>query len=390
MSDTNAFIGAWLSRLSIFLLFVSGIINTIDKINALQIPMLFMSVALALIYMIIKGKVTTISIKHYFFPYLCLVTGIFSSVIVGEVSLAINSMAMFIVFFVFANLYSSNYYLTDIDKVVFVLFVMVVIASVIIRPIKLSSYSGVFYNSNSLGDICCSFFTYFLATIRDNPKTVKQKIGFCLLSFGGIAISSSRGAFVVGVFIFLLWVYLELKKKGYFNFDNKKKKKIAILLLIIVAICLFTPLYDVIFNSIIVKFINKSSNVTAGRSDIWLTAWEERTLFGHGRMYFSGYKYTVNGTYVRFGAHNTIVSILGQYGLAGAVSYMGLFIYFFVSSYKNYKKTKSSNFFLMAVSFLSMSLFEGMLMKLSMFIMYYGLAYSFQVKNDVLLSNELC
>lgn len=384
MKDSNFIIGRSLSKLSMALILLSGIVNTMDELSSLQIPILFAGVFVALFNLSTIKKIKLISYKYYIIPTLCLFSGIISGIVLVELSLLLNAVALFVVFFVFTQIYSINEFLDDIDDIVMVIFVFVTLGSLLINPIKLTNYTGLFYNLNALGGVYCSFFSYFLATIKENSKTIKIKLVFCMISFFFVIVSSSRGAFVSTIFIFFVWLYLSLKSKGHF--DNKKLIKTMVALSFIGLIIYCSPLYSIIYDSIIVKFINKSRDISAGRSDIWLTAWAERSFFGHGRMYFSGYKTTINHTIVRFGAHNTIVSILGQYGLMGAISYTLLFLFFLIITIKNYKKNKSYKPILLTLSFMALSLFEGMLMKVSMFFMYYGITCCVKNKEDDTIS----
>ncbi|MCH5339949.1 MAG: hypothetical protein J1E01_00645 [Acetatifactor sp.] len=335
-----------------------------NTLKSIQIPLLLLGVFVAFLGVIDQRvRILPFYNRIMIWPVLNIATAIVSFFILNDTQLLVNALAMLFIFVTFLMWFTwSRSFINGIDGLMFVLFVIVTMISLAVVPFSLKNYTGMFYNLNSLGGIYCCFLTYFIATISSNKNRKGLKIACLIISIFMVVVSSSRGAFVSSAAVFALWVLLEIYQNGHMSV--KRAWMMLVIIFIMAGIYKFTPLHTIIDNSIVSKFVRKANDTTSGRIDIWRVVWEERTLFGHGRNYFDAF---------RWGAHNTFVSLLGQYGIMGAFSYIGLFLTFLMESFKHFKNNKDYAPLLFVICFLSLSMIEGMLMKIHMFLMYYGI-----------------
>lgn len=256
-----------------------------------------------------------------------------------------------------------------------------IIFPIILGGFETTSYSGMFYNPNSFGTVVVTLSIIPLSKITFqldryfSSKSVNwngliKNLLFFLIIGTLVLFSSSRTSFLSLLLLIILSVFVLTKR----NLKIRKVKVFFIsklLGIIMVVITLFIILYNftsigaIFHESILDKFVLKSDDVLDGRSGIWSLAINDMRAFGHGRDYFSN-----SG----LAAHNTFISILGQYG------YLPLF--FFISFYLRvfFKAIKSSmseyeNEYkylpLLGISiFLLLSMAEGMMLKTSMFIAF--------------------
>lgn len=357
---------------SIAMFFVAGMVSMTFRMKSLQYPLLIVAVMMALSKLVIQNKgIISISkniSKYMIWPFICLLTGIISAVSLKDKDLALNTVAIFLVFGTFFVVFIliSNEKL-EIDGVMKILFWAVTVSSLLTNGLKLTNQMGVFYNLNSFGGVYSCFFTYFLAKIN-NREAMLQKSVYCLISIFLVITSSSRGAFVSAAFVATIWLLLYLRNSSWTNYA-----KILAVVIILILIYFYTPIHTIFTNSIMSKFLRKSGNETSGRVEIWVRVLREISWKGHGRYYFDQF---------RWGAHNTYISILGQYGIIGIVAYIGLFLNLLFTSIKSFVKFDKIQPVLYCASFFTMSMFEGMLMKISMFLMLYGITCCIWDEND--------
>lgn len=135
-------------------------------------------------------------------------------------------------------------------------------------------------------------------------------------------------------------------------------------LITMVAASFFIPIWDLLDRFIVSKFQAKLGNgdVLSGRGIVWEYTFNNAGLFGGGRDFYEQ-------AGIEIGAHNTFISILGQYGW---MSLLLLLLFLVVSFIYCLRYTILSNdnykYFpiLIFVCFLTLSMAEGMLFKMSM------------------------
>ena len=122
--------------------------------------------------------------------------------------------------------------------------------------------------------------------------------------------------------------------------------------------------YYQIFNErILEKFNNKieSGDVLDRRGNIFSSTVTDANIFGHGPDYFSQ-------TY-GLGAHNSFISILGQYGYLASALFILFWVYVIYIAFKHFYSSHSNYSILpilLVLFFLMTSMTEIMLMKASM------------------------
>lgn len=305
------------------------------------------------------------------FWIVCLVWGL-AGLMNGEITLVANAVALFGIYYVFCEIYSRSSINVEIFLwVICAIYLWFIIWSYICVGIAFSSYKGITYNSNAFGGISagvfCFCFSYFISEATRQFEKV-MSLFICAISLFNTIISSSRTSFVtcagVGV------VGIILCRKDIITFVRKNKEIVLLcgvvfLLMIIVAVKRF-DVEKIFYDAIVAKFIRKKDNPFDGRAEVWMQVWREKTLWGHGRDYFDN---------IGLGAHNTFISILGQYGIVAVVVYIG----FILSSLNESVRFLRSNCeyrvipILSTIAFIMMSMAEGMLMKINMLIFYFGL-----------------
>lgn len=244
----------------------------------------------------------------------------------------------------------------------------------------ITPYEGIFYNPNSLGTVAATVFVVVLALFLGHSenlikgvKTKRYKMKMLIqlillvLMFFFVMISSSRSSFgavvictVIGMFFLSLYL---IKHKKFVSLIFRGSLFVGIFTLIGGAILRFTPLYETLYMTIIFKFQNKASqgDVLSRRGEIWSRTIKEAGLFGQGNEYFSD---------MNIGAHNTFISILGQYGWLSMMTFFILMIVSFVYATK-YSLMNNQDLLkylplMLIISFMSMSMAEDMSFKLSM------------------------
>lgn len=255
----------------------------------------------------------------------------------------------------------------------------VIIIPIIIYGFENRSYVGIFYNPNSFGTVVVTLFIIALSKVLFNLEKYiigekNKKWEFIFFLFLSIlmlwltVISSSRTSFLAAAilivisFLFLInqiIVHKKIKLKQAIRFS----KLVFFIVLIMIGIFFYTSFSDIFYESIVNKFIRKSSDLLDGRLSIWIVTIKEAELFGHGREYFSKFG---------LGAHNTFISILGQYGIIAVISFL-IFLFKLIIEAFNYTKTNNDYkylpFFAVCL-FIILSMGEGMMLKTIMLLMF--------------------
>ena len=234
----------------------------------------------------------------------------------GIVSLFFNPVVYFIVIpkvldrpehtIIMASFYSSFIYL---------------VLSALYEPIVFGRYySGVTYNPNSLGQLAVQAAVSSLCLLLESLKRrdLKKRVLlihfiyfiYFIISILFVFLSRSRTSFLAT----LLPIFIALS--FYLILGRVKLKKILIPVGLFVIVYII-KLKELFYIGIIDKFDKfNSEQLLTGRDYIWKKIFDDMALLGHGNNYFN--------EEIGRGAHNSILEIVGGFGLiAGAI--MALF-----------------------------------------------------------------
>lgn len=314
----------------------------------------------------------TVNEEYKVFSYVVLLVWVVSGVLNSDIELVVNAIALFCVYFIFCEIYSRSKITVDVFlNIVCGIYIWFIVSSYVQTGISFSSYKGLTYNSNAFGGISAGVFTlvfsYFLSEPAKKYKRAWSLI-ICIISFFNTIISSSRTSFLTCAIVIFMGFFI--CRKDIMRFLKRKKKVVfvvgLILLLGIMFIIRYFNIYEIFYDAIIAKFIRKKNNPFDGRSEVWMRVWNEKSLWGHGRKYFDD---------IGLGAHNTFISILGQYGILAEIAYIGFILSSLKASIKFLKSDCEYKVMpiISAIAFIVMSMAEGMLMKINMLIFYFGL-----------------
>lgn len=303
----------------------------------------------------------------------------FSALINSDLNIFFSAIGYSVLFLV-ATVIIPTYYKNKTGKIV-VFTILISQIPIILFPILANGidaipYKGAFFNSNSFGGVVTVLFVVTFAMLLQKLESFiysKKKVSKLILLFLFIAsslsfllviISGSRTSFLTIIIVvsigilFLLLYAVKYKLVGTLLVRSLFILPIGGFILWVTIKILPINMYleEVIFS----KFSRKSNNILDGRDLVWGKAFNESGLFGNGSKYFS--------EEVGLGAHNTFISILGQYGWIAFIIFVVLIL---VSLYYCFRYTLSNNNYkylplLMIVAFISLSMGEVMLYKLSM------------------------
>ncbi|MFP4698138.1 MAG: O-antigen ligase family protein [Eubacteriales bacterium] len=266
-----------------------------------------------------------------------------------------------------------------IAKALIMSHIPMIILPIILGDFRTISYSGMFYNPNSFGTVVATLAIVPLSKLvfeldryysrkKINRKDFINNIFLFFIMVILVLFSSSRTSFLSLVLLIILSLAMLSKKifrNNKVNIRAFRKAFISMLLMLLLFIVLynFTSFGKVLQESVIDKFMMKSDVLLDGRSNVWLLTINDMQPFGHGRDYFGQ---------IGLGAHNTFISILGQYGFIPLFFFLGFFFHVFIQSMQ-YAGQENEYIYkylpLLAISsFIILSMGEGMMLKTSMFV----------------------
>lgn len=237
-----------------------------------------------------------------------------------------------------------------------------IILGLITTEIRLFSYEGIFYNSNSLGQILCTIIVVFFSssiTASDIFKVKLVKIVSLVALFIILILTSSRLSLLV---VFLTYISSFVFKR--YKKSSKRNALMTIGLLITFILIFWDPLTDLVELSIVSKFERKQDDITSGRIELWVAGISNAGFTGLGRDYFT------NAGFDDHSAHNTFVSILVQSGYLAGLSYLFFWISLLYRFFKFRKNPVCRLGFLITLSFILLSLGESMNGKLVMYLSF--------------------
>ncbi|OLS40006.1 O-antigen ligase [Bacillus sp. MRMR6] len=228
-----------------------------------------------------------------------------------------------------------------------------ILLSYVLRPVDSLPYMGITANPNGFGQIaaiaCISGFIILITIPKQKRWTKLLLIAALLLSLGSVILSSSRTSFVVVAFIiFIITVYF-LVARGNF--------KPLLSLVTLGVIAWLSPLREVFLAGLVDKFAEyyQNGNILNGRTGTWGIVMRDARLFGNGEDYFDHFFE---------GAHNSIINILGVYGIIPALLLttflVALMVQAFLFAFRNKKDTLAVFPFVIIVTFTLFSMTEAM------------------------------
>jgi hypothetical protein len=234
-------------------------------------------------------------------------------------------------------------------------------------------YMGIFDNGNSFGIACLTLFAAVISKathslfqyVFKGIKISKRLFIYYFISIPSLLVltmySGSRTSFITAVTILLtsfgLIMMSFIKRATKRQFGRAFRLSLLMFVLAFIAFTVF-PIKEKFEQIILYKFRLKSDDILSERGFIWESALNNANAFGHGRDYFSGFEH---------GAHNTFISLLGQYGWVPTLLFILILVLFLIQSLRySFKAINDPYRFLplmMLITFLLLSNGEGMLFK---------------------------
>jgi O-antigen ligase len=296
----------------------------------------FLSIYIFIIWILFSLFVALSEILHHTFPF----QGLFFLLIVPFIYFTVMPFITKISGpIVYQSLFAANF--------------LYILISYLTIPVDFLPYTGLAANPNGFGQIAAiavinGFF--ILITIAKKRKLAKiLLITSIFLSLVSVILSSSRTSFiVVGIITLILSVHFTVVRRNFKPF---------LIIILVGLICWFSPIKEMFLHGMIEKFSStyNEGNLFSGRTDIWHIVAKDASLFGNGEDYFQNFFE---------GAHNSIVYILGVYGIIPAILLAAFLLFLIVLAFLQTiqsKKDKLAIFpFVIIVTFTLFSMTEAM------------------------------
>lgn len=377
------------------LLFLSGTLYFTQDWNFLQ-PYLLISSILGLLGLFLTtGSGLIIEVNQFRVWFLFLISCLFSALFNSDSQLFMGALVLGFVYFGLILVFPALARLSGGmgNKLIIFSFLSIHLPLLLI-PLLLEGkltvpYQGIFYNPNSFGSTAAIVFTVLWSkfsalvdtSILGRGKIERGKL-FCLVFLISIVLvlilfSNCRAGFVAALLIpFVQGVVLFFEAFLGGMIRLRVIRRIILFILLLSLICtgiyLLTPVGSLLQDTIIDKFNSKSADLLDGRFYVWLESLNEAKFWGNGRDYFS----TFNTA-----AHNTFISLLGQYGLLPVVFFIFfLLLSFYYSLIYSLKAVEDEERYLplyLLSNFLVLSLVEGMMFSAGMLLVFCALGVVF-------------
>jgi len=237
----------------------------------------------------------------------------------------------------------------------------VIVASVVVQiPTIGGSYAGVFNNPNALGGVLATFATALIARAMTVSGVRRSWYVIAIMAIAILTLlTRNRAAIgaIVACFAIVLALWLPT---AAFRLRS---------LVLLMAACVTLPfilsyVWPTVIQPVADKFLyneGTEGGVTSGRSDIWMAYLSQSTLLGRGRDILDMYEHA---------AHNTYISLIAQFGWIAGLLFLFFVLTQLVQTWILRHRSPSGYLAFMSVlTFLILSLTEGMLMKSTMFTM---------------------
>jgi hypothetical protein len=314
---------------------------------------------LVLVYLM-KNGLTIFRFPSFLSIYLFIIWILFSlSVVVSEVIK--NTFPVQGFFFLFAVpfiYFTVMPYITKvggpvIHQALFAANTLYILISFLTKPIEFLPYHGIAANPNGFGQLgAIAVISGFFILITLTKKRILTKmlvIAGILLSLVAVILSSSRTSFViVGIITIVITAYFTMANRNF---------KPLITLAIVGVIGWLSPLRDIFLSGLVEKFTHfyADGNLLNDRTIIWDGVFREASLFGHGDNYFQNFIES---------AHNSLIYILGVYGIVPALLLSTFLLLLIVISFLYIFQSKNGKMaifpFAMVITFILFSMTESM------------------------------
>lgn len=381
------------------LLFLFSSIYLTDQFNSTgNVIIAMLIIAFLTLVVFFKRKEFGIHKNSFYLMYLLVLSGGISALVNSQLQM-IFTCFMFLALYIAAFVILPSLKKVDINNVVFRAIcyshIPLILIPIILNGFNSNPYRSIFYNPNSFGTIAATLFGVFFSLLLFNVEQyisskkknlIKTKLFAQMLltffMFYLVILSGSRTSSITTVVILLVGLFFLTIRL------IKEKKLISLMIrgtllslfgsIVVFFIVQFTSFYDNLYFNILYKFEKKASSgdVLAHRGDVWTTTINEAGLFGQGEKFFTNT--------IGLGAHNTFIGILGEYGWILLILFMFLLLFMFVTSFRYAISNINDKYkylpLMMFVSFVTLSMGEGMLFKLSMIAMFFSVGATLRRK----------
>lgn len=368
------------------LLFLFSSLNLTDQWNNIGRLIIYSLIFLLMCMLVVfKKKIIKINDTMLFLFYLFLLSCSIGALLNSDVFVLLGALVFFSLYISTSVILPSlcNYNCNElVAKAILISHIPLIFIPLLTNGINSMPYQGIFYNPNSFGNITVTLFAVLVAiflknfeeyiTLSKKQRFMKLKLLLQLIFMFGVfwlvILSGSRTSFLTGLVVLVIGLFF----LTIFVIKTKKLKKLLlrgtsvsfVAVVIYAMLALYTNFNQYVYLNIIYKFKTKASNgdVLDHRGEIWRQTMKEAGLFGKGDKYFE--------QNIGLGAHNTFISILGQYGWVSLIIILLFLVLavFYVCKYsvKNVDDKYKYLPFLLMVSFITLSMGEIMMFKLSM------------------------
>jgi O-antigen ligase len=314
---------------------------------------------LILVYFRKKGLTIT-RFPSFFAFYIFIIWVLFSfSVILSEILHdSFPTQGMFFLLVVPFIYYTVMPYVTNLSGPVihyslFAANFIYILISFITVPVQFLPYYGIVANPNGFGQIGAITVIagiFLLFTLPSRRKLTKVLVcASVVLSLVGVILSSSRTSILVIGMVTLIF--------ATYSIVIQKNMKPLLIIIFAGIISWFSPIKELFITGMVDKFSTfyNEGDLLNGRLGIWEIVFNDSALFGNGEDYFQNFFE---------GAHNSIVYILGVYGIVPALLLTIFLLLLIVIGFLNILKNKNDKFaifpFVIIVTFFLFSMTEAM------------------------------
>jgi O-antigen ligase len=300
--------------------------------------------------------------------FLCFIAAaVLSCWVNSNATSAVGTLFLGCLYFVAGNYARNPRNLKRISIAFFSATIAICLATLIYsRPESGISYAGIFVNPNSTGGVFATFGAIALAHFLGENS--RKRLAYALLAafaIGIVLLTRSRGSLAsLGLCVAIVWFVMAYRSVVSFR---QARIFVGLNLAGIVGAWLLWPVLVVpLLEKVYFKTFDRG-DVTDGRYDLWSYYLSESVAMGRGRDFLLG---------ETRGAHNTFISITVQYGWIAGIAFLLFCIIMLWRAYRFAKIDQSKLRYLplfACLSFLSLSMIEGMMMKSAMLVMFFML-----------------
>jgi O-antigen ligase len=325
----------------------------------------YMTIAVLFALVMIKTNVTRIpknGIPFYIIWTIFSITAFISALynngdIIGSIWYLVGVP---LVFFIAFPKYFNEKALELVTKALLIGHIPYLLISLMMFQIKYP-FKGLFTNPNQMGTLGavlgCGSLIFLNSQIKRRSKlrTVAFSVVLVILSLLTVFISGSRTSLITIGILIIIFIFVNANIHSTYDFRTFTVIGFAGLALAYIVY----QNNNYVISGMIDKIQSHSnpSTILSGRLYIWEKTLEDATLLGHGRDYFAN-------NFV-FGAHNSLIGILGEYGIIPTIFMIIFAVFGILLALKFYFEFKNTNSYSIAplmimVTFWALSMGEGL------------------------------